>query len=236
MNTMQLNRSYSTTRMHRANKNALNAPQNQYENITIIGLGLMGTLLSVSFANNGHKVIAVDMDLRKVSCVNQNQSPIQDKELELAIRSARTQRNLIATGDMHHAILKTDVSLVCTGQTHGNDATKNIKQLEAVCQQIGASLANKGKYHLVVLHSHLTPTTCESLVLPILESWSNKRCGTDFGLCYLPLHVAHKSQHSPAKLHDSILHGAYDNKSAKLATRLFATLDIGLKTVGVRTG
>ncbi|GAB5382450.1 MAG: hypothetical protein Alis2KO_37910 [Aliiglaciecola sp.] len=235
MNPLQQNQSYSKTKMTRASSNVQGARQYQYEKITVVGLGLMGTLLSVSFANNGHQVIAVDMDGRKVNCVNQNQSPIQDKELQIAIRNARFKRNLIATGDMHHAVLKTDVSLVCIGQSQTSETVKSNKQLEAVCQQIGASLASKGKYHLVVVHSHLAPTTCESLVLPILENWSNKRCGSDFGLCYLPLHVAHKSQHSPAKLHDSILHGAYDNKSAKLATRLFATLDIGLKTVGVRT-
>jgi len=108
-----------------------------------------------------------------------------------------------------------------------------MKNMETVCQQIGATLATKGQYHLVVIHSALKPTTCETFLKPIIEQWSNKRCGKDFGLCYLPLHVAHKSQYSSAKLHDSILLGAHDNKSANAATRLFSTLDIGLKSVGV---
>ncbi|GAA0858476.1 hypothetical protein [Aliiglaciecola litoralis] len=205
----------------------------QLENLSVVGLGLTGTLLSLSFANNGHKVIVVDMDSRKVNCVNQNHSPIQDGEMESAMRKARFSRHLIATGDLHNAILQTDVTLVCIG--HGSIETEALlsHSIHTICQQIGASLAMKSKYHLVVIHSNLKPMACENQVKPIIERWSNKRCGLDFGLCYLPLRVSHKNQHSPTKLHNSIIHGAYDNKSAQLAIRLFATLDIGLKSVGL---
>ncbi|GAB2686198.1 NAD(P)-binding domain-containing protein [Aliiglaciecola sp. 3_MG-2023] len=204
----------------------------QNERISVIGLGLMGSLLSVSFANNGHKVIAVDMDSRKVNGINQNHSPIQDAELEEAIVSARSKRNLVATSDLHNAILQTEVTLVCIGKVDAQESTV-AKNIETVCQQIGATLAIKGHYHLIVIHSDLKSTCTEKHLKPILEKWSNKRCGKDFGLCYLPLHVAHKSQYSTAKLNEGILQGTHDNKSANAASRLFSTLDIGLKNVGV---
>jgi hypothetical protein len=44
--------------------------------LSVVGLGLTGTLLSTGFANQGHHVIAVDTDLHKVKCINQGNSPI----------------------------------------------------------------------------------------------------------------------------------------------------------------
>ncbi|MBU2879948.1 MULTISPECIES: NAD(P)-binding domain-containing protein [Alteromonadaceae] len=217
---------------HPATSPINSAVSSQNERISVVGIGLMGSLLSVSFANNDHKVIAVDMDSRKVNGINQNHSPIQDAELEAAIVSARNKRNLIATSDLHNAILQTEVTLVCIGKIDSKESTV-AKNIETVCQQIGATLAIKGQYHLVVIHSNLETTSCEQHLKPIIEKWSNKRCGKDFGLCYLPLYVAHKSQYSTAKIHDGILQGAHDNKSANAASRLFSTLDIGLKNVGV---
>lgn len=202
--------------------------------ISIIGLGLLGTLLATSFAKKGHRVIAVDMDQRKVNCINQSNSPIQDKELQDSVRMARRTNHLIATSDLHHAVQHSDISLVCIGTAISESDVFFLKKLSAVCQQLGASLKKKSAYHLVLLHSETRPDVCEQQAVPILELWSNKKCGRDFGCCYLPLYLEHKVDSSQSKIVDSILHGAFDNKSAKLAVELFAQLDIGLKTVSLK--
>ncbi|WJG08315.1 hypothetical protein [Aliiglaciecola sp. LCG003] len=213
--------------------NAYTSPKPRFEDISVVGLGLIGTLLSVSFANNGHRVIAVDMDMRKVNGINQNHSPIQDQELEDAVIKARLQRKLVATADMHNAILQTQISLVCVGQISDIDNQGLSKTLQAIFQQLGASLATKPDYHLILLHCHLHSPESEQQVNSIIEQWSGKRCGKDFGLCFLPLQVTSKHQPSDVNLDDMISQRANDSKSAKLTSRLFTTLDLGLKSVSV---
>lgn len=202
--------------------------------ICVVGLGLTGILLATGFANHGHKVFAVDMDLRKVNAINQGNSPIQDAELQQAVSDAKNKQRLIATGDLHNAILNTEATLVCIGSHQVDDAAFQ-SSLNSVCQQIGASLTKKDSYHLVIVHCGLRPDMCSQQLVPVIEHWSNKKCGRQFGMCYLPLYVTNTNRQASPSFLESILHGAYDTKSAKLATRLFQTLDIGLRTVRLDT-
>lgn len=203
--------------------------------LSVIGLGLTGTLLSAGFANKGHKVIAVDMDIRKVNNINRGVSPIQDKELQSAVSHAKNEQNLVATSDLHNAILNTDISLVCVGNQQSGSEERITSNIMAVCQQIGASLNKKDDYHLIIVHCGLRPDMCTQQLVPTIEHWSNLECGKAFGMCYLPLYVTHSSNQASSSFVESILHGAYDTKSAKLATKLFMSLDIGLRTVRLDT-
>jgi GDP-mannose 6-dehydrogenase len=199
--------------------------------LSVVGLGLTGTLLSTGFANQGHHVIAVDTDLHKVKCINQGNSPILDAEIQQAVTNAKQQNNLIATENLHEAILKSQVTLVCIGSELTSKGDTLLINLNAVCKQIGVSLQEKNAYHLVLVHSGLRPDMCADRLIPVIEQWSNKKCGEDFGVCYLPLYITHSKEGESATFIENILHGAFDNKSAKMATTLFQSLDIGLKAV-----
>lgn len=199
--------------------------------ISVVGLGLLGTLLATGFANNKHKVVAIDKNSEKVQNINQGLSPIQDKELQLAVEKARSLNNLLASSDLHNAILQTDVTMICIGRAKQDKPESLSDDLQAICQQIGDALSNKLGYHLVLLHCSLRPDICEKQAVPIIEKWSKKQCGKDFGLCYLPLNLVHTNLSGKTVMHDSILHGSYDKRSAKLAASLYSSLDIGLKSV-----
>ena len=58
--------------------------------------------------------------------------------------------------------------------------------LEQVTDEIGAALADKDRWHVVVYRSTMVPGTCENLLIPRLESASGKRAGVDFGVCVNP--------------------------------------------------
>jgi nucleotide sugar dehydrogenase len=229
--------SYQTIKSHRI----VNAPKTAKKSgtklcdLSVVGLGLTGTLLSTGFANQGHKVIAVDTDLDKIGSINQGNSPILDAEIQQAVATAKQQQNLIATADLHHAILKSQVTLVCIGSELTSKGDTLLSNLHAVCKQIGLSLKQKDTYHLVLVHSGLRANICADRLIPVIEQWSDKKCGVEFGVCYLPLFITYSEQGESATLIENILHGAFDNKSAKMATSLFHSLDIGLKAVRLAT-
>ena len=52
--------------------------------------------------------------------------------------------------------------------------------------EIGAALAAKDGWHVVVYRSTMLPGTCEGVLIPLLERTSGKRVGVDFGVCVNP--------------------------------------------------
>lgn len=229
--------SYQTIKSHRvvSSRKTTKKSGTQLFDLSVVGLGLTGTLLSTGFANQGHQVVAVDTDLSKVNCINQGNSPILDAEIQQAVVTAKEQKKLKASTNLHEAILKSQVTLVCIGSELASKGDTLLNNLNAVCKQIGLSLQEKQTYHLVLVHSGLRPDMCADRLIPVIEQWSNKKCGADFGVCYLPLYITHSKDGESATFIESILHGAFDNKSAKMATTLFQSLDIGLKAVRLGT-
>lgn len=199
--------------------------------LSVVGLGLTGTLLSTGFANKGHKVIAVDSNEKKVAAINHNISPIMDAEIQQSVSAARSHNQLTARSDIDTAVASSEVTLVCIGSELTSKGDTLLHNLNSVCKQIGLSLKNKKNYHLVLVHSGLRPGMCADRLIPVIEQWSAKKCGADFGVCYLPLYIKHCKDNESATFIESILHGAHDKKSASLATELFKSLDIGLKAV-----
>jgi GDP-mannose 6-dehydrogenase len=58
--------------------------------------------------------------------------------------------------------------------------------LERVAEQIGAALADQGRWHTVVFRSTMLPGTCTDLLVPILEKASGLTAGVDFGVAVNP--------------------------------------------------
>ena len=57
--------------------------------ITIVGLGYVGTVSAACFASAGHTVWGVDINPEKVRIVNQGRTPIVERDLEKRIAQAR---------------------------------------------------------------------------------------------------------------------------------------------------
>ena len=73
--------------------------------------------------------------------------------------------------------LSTDVSLVCVGTPSAPAGVCPPRYLEQATDEIGAALAEKDGWHVVVYRSTMVPGTCENLLIPRLESASGKRAG-----------------------------------------------------------
>ncbi len=154
--------------------------------VSVFGLGYVGSVTAACFAHLGHSVIGVDVNPAKVEMLEAGQSPIVEVGLGDLIAEGRQACHLHATTDTTSAVCETDLSFVCVGTPSQRNGKLDLWHVEQVCREIGQGIAKKGSSHVVVLRSTVLPGTTKSLALPVLEQSSGKCAGVDFDLCYNP--------------------------------------------------
>ncbi len=190
--------------------------------ISVIGSGYVGSVTAACFAEVGHGVVCVDIDKKKMDQINAGIPPIYEEGLgELLQKHAG--KNLTATTDYESAIMKTDISFICVGTPSSEDGDIDLSIVRAATASIGAVLAKKEGYHVVVVKSTVVPETTEKFVLPILEQTSGKVAGKDFGVAMNPEFLREGKAVYDFIHPDKIVVGAIDQKSGDLVSELYRT-------------
>jgi GDP-mannose 6-dehydrogenase len=154
--------------------------------VSVFGLGYVGSVTAACLASKGHSVIGVDTSPFKVEQLDAGRSPIVEPGMQELIKQAHNAGQLRATTDSAAAVMQTDISFLCVGTPSLRSGKLDLGQMEPVCREIGNVLKAKDSFHLVVLRSTVLPGTAESIVIPALEQASGKRLGKAFGVCVNP--------------------------------------------------
>jgi GDP-mannose 6-dehydrogenase len=155
-------------------------------NISVFGLGYVGTISAAFLANKGHAVIGVDVNPTKVELFHKGHSPVIEEGIAELMRKGVDEGRISATVDTRYAVMNSSISLICVGTPSRTNGSLDLDHVERVCKDIGLVLAEKVDYHIVVLRSTVLPGTSEDVLLPILEQSSGKKAFRDFGLCFNP--------------------------------------------------
>lgn len=148
--------------------------------LSVLGVGYVGLVTGVCFAEKGLQVSCIDVDRDKVSAINRGQSPIFERGLdELLVRNIG--QRLRATLDAKQAILDSDMTFIAVG-TPFDGQHIDLTYIKESARVIGEALREKAGYHVVVVKSTVVPGTTDRVVRPILEQASGKLAGKDFGL------------------------------------------------------
>ncbi len=154
--------------------------------VSVFGLGYVGCVSAAALASDGHEVVGIDVNPDKVAAVNEGRSPIVEPGLDEAIASASRAGRLRATTSTAEAVRETEVSLLCVGTPSRRNGSLDLQYLARVSEQVGAELAGKPGYHVVVVRSTVLPGTTHEVVIPALEAHSGKKYGDDFGVAVNP--------------------------------------------------
>ncbi len=109
-------------------------------NISIFGLGYVGTVSAACLAERGHRVVGVDVRGVKVEAINEGRSPVVEPGLDELVQQARAAGRLSATLDAAEALRGADVSIVCVGTPPTDSGRLNLDMAGAVCAQMAAVL------------------------------------------------------------------------------------------------
>ncbi|RXA18049.1 UDP-glucose/GDP-mannose dehydrogenase family protein [Methanosarcina sp. MSH10X1] len=188
--------------------------------ISVIGSGYVGSVTAACFAETGHEVVCVDIDKKKMDQINEGIPPIYEEGLGELLRK-HAGKNLTATTDYESAIRKTDISFICVGTPSAEDGSIDLSIVRAATASIGAVLAKKKGYHVVVVKSTVVPETTEKFVLPVLEETSGKVAGKDFGVAMNPEFLREGKAVYDFMNPDKIVVGAIDQKAGALVSELY---------------
>jgi len=148
--------------------------------ITVVGTGYVGLVSGVCLSEKGHNVICVDNNSDKVQKINNGVSPIYEDGLNELLKRNIGER-LTASTDLRSAINNSDISLIAVG-TPFNGSVIDLSYIRQVSKEIGKCLSSKDEYHVVIVKSTVVPGTTDDIVKPLLEKYSQKLAGKDFGI------------------------------------------------------
>src|SRR5262249_9414837 len=122
-------------------------------NLSIFGLGYVGCVSAACFARDCHSGIGVDVNPQKGEMINAGRSPSIEPGLYDVVKSAVESSRLKATLDPFKAVSESDVSMVCVGTPGASNGSLDLSHVKRACAQIGEALAQKDRYHVVVIRS-----------------------------------------------------------------------------------
>ena len=130
--------------------------------ISVFGLGYVGCVSAACFAEQGNRVIGVDINPTKVDIINAGKSPIVEPGLEEILSTVVGGNHfrggsLTATTDARRAVLDTDISLICVGTPSNQNGSLMLDYVRRSARQIGEGLKRKENYHVVVARSTMLP-------------------------------------------------------------------------------
>lgn len=169
--------------------------------LAIIGSGVVGQATGKGFIEKGFDVSFIDVNPSIVENLSQQ------------------GYSAYLTSDISN-IPTSDISIF-TVSTPTINGEINLKFLKAAAKDLGKRLSKIKKYHLAVVRSTVVPGTTEGVVLKLLEKYSGKKVGKDFGLCMNPEYLREAQAASDFANPWIVVIGEYDKRSGDLLERVY---------------
>ena len=188
--------------------------------VGVVGLGYVGLPLVMEFCSKGFRVVGLDVDEKKVECLNGGASYI------LHVPSERVKGfvdgGLLVTTDDFSRVSECDAVLICVPTPLDEEQEPDLSFVVSTGESI-APYVRKGL--LVVLESTTYPGTTSEVLQGILES-GGLRAGEDFLLAYSPEREDPGNPiFSTSKIPKVV--GGFDGASLDVADALYSQIVVG---------
>ncbi len=149
-------------------------------NISVFGLGYVGSVTAACFAERGQRVIGVEVNPAKLALFQAGKTPVFEPGLEALLQKVHAAGRFSATSSAAEAIQQSEISFICVGTPSKKGGQPDLAHVENVSREIGEALRAKSSPHVIVVRSTMLPGSIEQTITPRIEAASGKREGKDF--------------------------------------------------------
>jgi GDP-mannose 6-dehydrogenase len=205
-------------------------------NVTVFGLGYVGSVTAACLARDGHHVVGVDTNEAKVEAIRAGRPPVLERGLDDLLAQGVAAGRLDATTDAAAAVRASDVSVVCVGTPSRRNGSLELGYVESVAREIGAAIGERDERHTLVVRSTVLPGTTLECLVPLVEEASGKRAGEDFGVAFYPEFLREGSALDDYASPPFVIVGAFDEPSGDVVAALAPRSDAPVVRVDIPTG
>ena len=203
-------------------------------NVSVFGLGYVGTVTAACLARTGHRVVGVDVNEEKVALINARRSPIVEPELEELLGEVVGDGRLCATTDTADALADAEAALICVGTPDTGHGRPDVEAIERVALGIGKAMRRRAGPLHVILRSTVLPGTTERVLWPALAEGAGPSSN------WLRVIVNPEFMREGSSVHDFdhppfVIAGSRDAGAVSVLSALYASVTAPIVQTDVRT-
>ncbi len=128
--------------------------------LAVVGTGYVGLVTGACFAEMGHSVTCVDIDVEKVAKLKQGWMPIYEPGLKQIVLRNFEEGRLLFTTSLAEAMVDTEIIFIAVGTPPGDDGSADLQHVLGVATEVGRNLSD---YTVVVTKSTVPVGTAEKV-------------------------------------------------------------------------
>lgn len=194
--------------------------------VAIVGCGYVGLVTGTCLASVGKSVACLDVDETKVDTIKTRTAPFYEAGLDELIEKHLGDTLHVST-DLDKELAIAPIILVCVGTPFKGEQI-DLSFVLSVGQRLGDLLKERNDYPVLVIKSTVVPGTTTGAFREIVEKYSGKQAGKDFGLAMNPEFLAEGSAVRDFMRPDRIVIGATDDTSYEAVRDLYSAFDDNL--------
>ena len=199
------------------------------KNITVIGVGYVGLVTGVCFADLGNQVTCVDINEEKIEALKQGELPIYEPGLEeLVERNTRAGR-LSFTTSYAEGLKNAEFAFIAVGTPEGVDGEADLQYVRMAARAIAETM----KHPVIIVNKSTVPVGTGDWVADIVREYRND--DVDFTVVSNPEFLREGAAISDFMSPDRIVLGSLNREAAEQVAQLYLPLRATIMITDLRT-
>ena len=191
-------------------------------NLGMVGLGYVGIVSAVGFAELGHTVYCHDIDENKMRLLSRRESPICEMGLEEKLREDALFDKIHVETDIYELIKKADVIFIAVGTPSNPDGSANVRYVRSVVTAIGeAILRTEGPCEKTIVVKSTVPVGYTDETDEYLREMIKEKTDAGVSLAFCPEFLREGTALRDFLHPERVVIGAEEKKTAALVGSIF---------------
>ncbi len=197
--------------------------------IGVVGLGHVGLVSAVGFAEIGWNVVGTDKDARKLARIRDAQAPFYEPGLPELLKKHRENGRFEVVDTLQALVERTDVIFICVGTPSRPDGSADLSQVEGVVRELSQHVTG---YKLLVEKSTV-PVETARWIRRTVRRYAPR--GTTIQVASNPEFLREGTAIQDFLQPDRIVIGVDDEKARDLLLRIYEPIDAPKLVVDIET-